>query len=973
MYKKLIPFLFTLMILIAGGSFKPTDNLNFTAHLWVQQELEQMSLDEKIGQLFMIRAHSDLGPDHIESVKSAIEKYYVGGLCFFQGTPLKQAELTNSYQQMSKIPLMIAIDGEWGLGMRFPKDAISFPRQLMLGAIQDNALIYEMGREIAYQLSRIGVHVNFAPVADVNNNINNPVIHDRSFGESRYNVAAKSFAYMKGMQDAGILACAKHFPGHGDTELDSHFDLPVINHDRNRLDSIELMPFRVLSQQGIGSMMIAHLQVPALDDDEGRPTSLSAKTIKNVLKKEIGFNGLIFTDGLEMEGVNKKFGGGMVSAEAFLAGNDILLLPKDIGQAVQSIKVYIKEGKIKEKQIDLTVSKILYAKYRLGLFKTPVIELENLVADIHREKAYALKAKLIENALTIAAAAKHTLPLTIDEASEYISISIGESQKTEFQNQLESITQVNSIQMPKDISRSRATTTIKKIPKGSMVIVGVHDMNIFASKKFGISTSALSFIEQLNAHAHVVLCIFGSPYSLTYFEAIPNILVAYNNDQLTQELAAQALFGGFPIRGKLPVTAGHKFSYNSGIEHPGYKILINGRPQSVGMNGYTLTKIDTIVEEMINEKAAPGCQVLIAKDGRIVFHKAYGNKEDKKTQKVKETDLYDVASITKIAVTTLSVMKLYDEGLLDIDAPVAQYLLELDTTNKKDLIIRDIMAHHAGLVGWIPFYRHTLDGDKQSYPSDRYYRTSYSDSFSIEVAEDLYLRTDYKDTIWQKIITSPLMDDRKYLYSDLGFYLMAEVVQRLSGMSIDEYADLHFYGPLGLRNTCYNPSYCHAPEDIIPSEKDEYFRNQILRGYVHDMGAAMMGGVSGHAGLFSNAGELAVIMQMLLNGGEYGGKRILNAETVYTFTRPFVRSSRRAIGFDGKQRDPNKSLNMAAEASDFTFGHMGFTGACAWADPKDNIVYIFLSNRTFPSMENKKFIYNNYRSRVQQVIYQSMH
>jgi CubicO group peptidase (beta-lactamase class C family) len=318
-------------------------------------------------------------------------------------------------------------------------------------------------------------------------------------------------------------------------------------------------------------------------------------------------------------------------------------------------------------------------------------------------------------------------------------------------------------------------------------------------------------------------------------------------------------------------------------------------------------------------------------------------------------------------------MKLYDEGKLDIDMPISHYLSELDTTNKKDLLVRDIMAHHAGLKGWIPFYRSTLDGDKQSYPSETYYRNSYSDSFSIEVAEDLFLRSDYKDTIWHKIITSPLGDNAKYVYSDLGFYLMAEVVQRLSGMSIDEFADLHFYGPLGLSNTCFNPSFCHAPDEIVPSENDEYFRNQILKGHVHDMGAAMLGGVSGHAGLFSNARELAVIMQMLLNDGEYGGIRILKAETVHTFTKPFVRSTRRAIGFDGKEKDPNRTLNMAAEASEFTFGHMGFTGACAWADPKNDIVYIFLSNRTFPSMDNKKFIYNNYRPRVQQVIYQSMH
>jgi len=580
---------------------------------------------------------------------------------------------------------------------------------------------------------------------------------------------------------------------------------------------------------------------------------------------------------------------------------------------------------------------------------------------------------LIENAITMVANEENLLPVHIDKAAEITSISIGESHKTKFQDALETCSQTTSITLPKEISPTIASSTIKKIPKGSIVILGMHGMNKYASRSFGISKSTLQFIRELNEHAQVILCIFGSPYSLQFFEEMPHILMAYDNDEMTQELAAQAIFGGFPIRGKLPVTSGNKFPYQSGISHPGLNILINGSPNSVGMNPDTLAKIDDIIAEMIEEKAAPGCQILVARNGRIVFHKAYGNKQSGESQEVKETDLYDVASITKIAVTTLSVMKLYDEGKLDIDLPISHYLTELDTTNKKDLLIRDIMAHHAGLIGWIPFYRNTLDGDKQSYASERYYRQTYSDSFSIEVAEDLYLRTDYKDSIWQQIITSPLRDKNDYLYSDLGFYLMAEVVHRLSGMSIDEYADLHFYGPLELRNTCYNPSFCHAPGDIVPSEDDDYFRNQILLGHVHDMGAAMLGGVSGHAGLFSTSRDLAVIMQMLLNHGEYGGKRLLSPETVYTFTKPFVRSSRRAIGFDGKEKDPNKTLNMAAEASELTFGHMGFTGACAWADPKEDLVYIFLSNRTFPSMDNKKFIYNNYRPRVQQIIYQSLH
>ena len=361
--------LISLCLLALNLVGQAQDNLD-PALTYAQDKMATMTLEEKIGQLFMIRAHSDMGPDHIKSVEEQIKKYKVGGLCFFQGTPTKQAELTNKYQRLSDTPLLVAIDAEWGLGMRHLDDAISFPKQLTLGAIEDNTLIYQMGQTIALHLKRIGIHVNFAPVVDVNNNPANPVIHNRSFGESTFNVATKSYAYAKGLQDAGVLACMKHFPGHGDTDVDSHYDLPVITHKRSRLDSLEMMPFRVLSQLGVKSVMTAHLAIPALDDSPNRPTSLSKNVVTNLLQDKLHFDGLIFTDGLEMQGVAKHFKPGDMELEAIKAGNDIMLLPIDIKVAVDKIKAAINNGELDLSVIEQKTLKILKNKYCL-LYTSP--------------------------------------------------------------------------------------------------------------------------------------------------------------------------------------------------------------------------------------------------------------------------------------------------------------------------------------------------------------------------------------------------------------------------------------------------------------------------------------------------------------------------------------------------------------------------------------------------------------------------
>ena len=961
----------SIMLLFILSFTKPS-NHSQEAEKWVSETISSMTLEEKIGQLFMIRAHSDKGPEHIAQVEKYIREYKVGGLCFFQGTPVKQAELTNNYQKMSDTPLLIAIDGEWGLGMRFPKSSMSFPKQLMLGAIQDNHSIYEMGDEIANQLKRIGIHVNFAPVADVNNNPENPVINDRSFGENPNNVASKSYAYMKGMQDNGIMACAKHFPGHGDTGTDSHYDLPIILHGKKRLDSIELMPFKLLLSQGIQSVMVAHLHVPSIDDRPNMPASLSYSATTGLLRDSFNFEGLIFTDGLEMQGVRKNFPPGDMEARAILAGNDILLVPPDLPKAFETIKQQVKDGKISEARIDESVKRILLAKYNHGLTVTPRIVLNGIERDIQTPHANAIKKELITQAITLAKDENKEVPLDIKPGVKLASLAIGSNSKSTFQRSLSDYTKVDAFNLPSDFTDKKITEMLALLKAYDKVIVGVHGMNKYSSKNFGLSANALKLLGLLNQQGTVILNVFGSPYALKFFDNFKSVVVAYDDNSITQKIAAGALIGKSHINGRLPVSAGKSYHFGDGLERRAQMSLGYVAPEKVGISSDTLEQIAVLVQEMIAKKASPGCQVFIAKDGQVVYNKSYGyHTYDKKT-KVKNTDIYDLASITKVAATTLAVMKLNEQGKMNVGSSLSQYITQLDTTNKKDLKIYDIMAHHAGLAGWIPFYKQTVSDERYPKPLPDYYSNKKDAKHKIQVADNLFLRTDYQDSIWSRIYASDLRINNNYRYSDLGFYLLSKAIENVSGQPINEYLEENVYGPLGLKRTLFNPLERFDRSEIVPSENDAYFRAQKVQGHVHDMGSAMLGGVAGHAGLFSNAYELGVIMQMFLNSGYYGDTQYLRPETIKLFAKRHPRSSRRGIGFDMKQLDKSKSLNISEKASSRTFGHTGFTGTFAFVDPDYNLVVVILANRTFPSMNNKTYIRESYREKIHTVIYNAM-
>lgn len=944
-----------------------------TASDWATLTFDKMSLDEKIGQLMWIRAHSDLGADHITKVEKLIKDYHVGGLTFFQGTPEKQIELINKYQSISKIPLIISMDAEWGLGMRFKKDGFSFPKPLTLGAIQENRLIYDMGEEIAKHLKRVGVHVNFAPVADINNNPKNPVINTRSFGEDRFNVTSKSYLYMKGMQDHGIMACAKHFPGHGDTDLDSHYDLPLINHSINRIDSIELYPFKVLSEKGVESMMVAHLAIPAIDDTPNLPTTLSMKTVTTLLKDSLKFNGLVITDGLGMKGVTKHYKEGEVEAKALQAGNDILLLPQNIEAAFEEIKKYLQEGKIKQEAFDRSVMKALKAKQKHGVHEFKTIFTEDVRSIIFSTEAKMLKRKLLKASLTMVRNKNYLVPFQKLDTLDIASIALGVDKITPFQERMNSYTKVEHHQFSDFKNESKINNYLSKLGQKEVVIVSLHDVSSYASKNYGFDDKQLFFIKELAQRTKVVLTVFGTPYSLVYFDDLEWIQVAYEENEDSQDLAAQALFGAFGMKGRLPISASKRSTYNTGVNTPYLFRLGYDIPESVGLNSKILNRIDSLAEDAVKIKATPGCVVLVAKDGKVVFEKAYGHHTYDKKRKTKTSDIFDLASLTKILATTISVMSLEELKKIQLSKPLSKYLSALRNTNKQDITIAQALSHHSGLAGWIKFYEETIEEKNgKTVPSTKFYSAQKSNAFNIEVTEKLFLKSSHRDTLMKRIYESELRKNKDYKYSDLGFYLLADLVKSISNKKLDQYVNDQFYAPLGLQTATFNPTKKHKLNRILPSEVDSYFRNQNIHGYVHDMGAAMLGGVSGHAGLFANAGDVAIIMQMLLNSGYYGGKQYLEPSTVNKFTKRCINCSRRGYGFDMLQTDKNEVLNFSDKASNSTFGHLGFTGTATWVDPQSQIVYVILANRTHPSMKNNKYGRNDYRPKIQETIYDAL-
>lgn len=932
---------------------------------WVKHQFKSLSLDEKIAQLMVLRAHSNWDAKKIDSLAELIKQYNIGGLCFFQGGPIRQAIQTNNYQRIAKTPLLITIDAEWGLGMRL--DSVDmFPRQLSLGAMPNKQLVYEMGAAIAAQCKRLGIQVNYAPDIDINNNPANPVINDRSFGQNKKTVIDYGIAYMKGLQDNGIMATAKHFPGHGDVSVDSHKDIPVVNKTRTELDSLELAPFKALINAGIESVMVAHLSVPAIDNADKRPTSLSAKAVNGVLKNELGFKGISVTDALDMKAISNYYPEGEANVQAILAGNDMLCLPGDIGQSIKKVKEAISEGRLTVKDIDTRVKKVLSAKYRYGLSQVKLIDTNNIIADLN-QSVVSLKTAMAKQSLTYVNANQRTI---IKKGQKIAYLVLNSNKANAISNAL-SIGYEASVYFS-DGSDSNALKNIEQqLTSYDQVIVGLHNYNRRPANHFEIPSNLIQFLKR-PGHENWTHIILGNPYAVAEFPNIHNILFAYEDNAQTQNAVLQWLKGAIEAVGVLPVTVTDQFTYGTGHSLPSTTKTAIQQQAVTGIQIEKLAAIDSLVADAIQKKAIPGCQVLVAKNNQIVFNKSYGTIAGEGTAAVTNQTYYDLASVTKVSATTVSIMKLVEEGKVDIDKTIGDYLPWVKGNAKATITLRDLLLHQAGLYPYIKFYERLLNADGSL--NSQLVTNSPDAKHQQMISPNKFLANYWIDTIQQQILRSPVTASGKYIYSDNDFIFLGNIVEKVTGMNLHEYATKVFYQPLAMSSTGFLPLQRTSLNNIAATELDNYFRKELVQGTVHDEGASTMGGIAGHAGLFSNATDLAKLYLMLLNNGSYEGKQYLQPATIQTYTSYNSAISRRGLGFDKPEKD-NKNLKEpypSKSVSPSTFGHTGFTGTCVWADPEHQLLYIFLSNRVFPTRDNKAFSSLNLRPNIQEVIYSAL-
>lgn len=941
---------------------------------WVDSVFNSLNAKEKIAQLFMVAAYSNRDITHQKEIEKLIREEKIGGLIFFQGTPSKQAQLTNLYQRQTKVPLLLSIDAEWGLAMRLDSTT-QFPYQMALGAIQNEEWIYTMGEEIAKQCKRLGIHVNLAPVVDVNNNANNPVINYRSFGENKENVAKKGLAYVKGMQSQNVLACAKHFPGHGDTGTDSHLDLPIIRHDRERLEEIELYPFEELIAQNVGGIMIAHLSIPALDSTKNQPSTLSKPIVTDLLKKEMAFEGLIFTDALNMKGVTKYYEKGEVDLKALIAGNDVLLFSEDVPKAIAEIQKAVAQNKISQSEIDAHCKKILNTKYWVGLNNYKAIELKNLTKDLNNPFADLINRQLSKESLTVLRNQKEHIPIRDLDKKTIATLSINADTLTAFQQMTNNYSQIKHFYLSAKSSSQDAKMVYDSLQNYDLWLVGIHQTSRRPYKNFKITDTLKAVINKVAKSDKALINFFGNAYSIEQFEGLnecKSLVLAYQNSQYAQQYAAQLLFGAIGANAKLPVTISNYFVAEDGLEINPIERLIYDIPEAVGVNSKTLQKIDEVVFEALEAKAFPACEVLVVKNNIVIFNKTYGFHTYDKVKKAQKNNLYDLASITKVVGSTTALMRLEEEGKIKLSDKLSKYIPYFNKKRKNDLTFKEVLSHQSGLKPWIPYWKNTLDENGNF--KKKTFQTCYSKKYPYQIAANLFLYKKYQKTMFKQINNSDL-GEKKYRYSGLSFYRYPEMIQKLTKQDMNSFLKTEFFKPLGAFTLTYRPLDSFAKSRIIPTEYDSTFRKIQIHGTVHDEGAAMMDGISGNAGLFSTANDLAKLVQMYLNGGTYGGKRFLKGETIHKFTacQYCKTGNRRGLGFD----KPliiyhNKNSSTAKDASKHSYGHSGFTGTMFWADPEEDLIFIFLSNRVYPTRENRKLYQLNIRPRIHQIIYDAI-
>ena len=999
---KIIPSIVTLLFLIAAGTVSsPAQNATTVEPLlvykalqdkdcrhWVDSVMDKLSFKEKVGQLFIYTIAPVDTKRNLELLREVIDTYKVGGLLFSGGKMQNQVELTNRAQRQAKVPLMITFDGEWGLAMRLRGMPV-FPRNMVLGCIRDNKLLYEYGREVARQCRQIGVQVNFAPVADVNINPENPVINTRSFGEDPIQVADKVIAYASGLESGGVLSVCKHFPGHGDTDVDSHKALPVLPFTRERLDSVELYPFKEAIRAGLGGMMVGHLQVPVIEPIGGLPSSLSRNVVYDLLTDELAFKGLIFTDALAMKGVA---GNGNVSLQALKAGNDMVLSPRNLKEEIPAVLEAIEKGELTREDIESKCRKVLTYKYVLGLKKKPYVQLSGLEQRINSPQTRDLVRRLNLAAITVLNNKNHILPLHTDKEQTIALLEVGDPGETDaLAKQLSRYTSLARFSLRANQTEEENQRLRDSLSTYKRIIVAVSEQRLapyqpffakFVPKSPAIYlffTPGKMMLQIQRAVAHASAVVLGHSYSSD-----------------VQRQVADVLFAKASADGQLSASLGELFPTGAGVTITP-KTPLHFVPEEYGLSSAHLKRIDSIALDGIRQGAYPGCQVVVLKNGHIMFDKAFGTYTGKGSPRVESTNIYDLASLSKTTGTLLAIMKLYDKGRFNLTDKISDHLPFLQRTDKKDITIQEILYHQSGLPSWIPFYQEAIDKDSYdgrlfsarkdvhhpvqigttTWANPKFkFKSEYispvkTGDYTVQICDSLWLNRSFRKVIEEKIAEAPLKQKR-YVYSDVGFILLGMLVEQLAGMPMEAYLQREFYEPMGLEHTGYLPLRRFAKSEIVPSNKDRFLRKETLLGFVHDEASAFFGGLAGNAGLFSTARDVARVYQMLLNGGEIDGQRYLSKETCQLFTTETSKISRRGLGFDKPDADDSKKGNCAPAAPAEVYGHTGFTGTCAWVDPVNELVYVFLSNRIYPDVTNRKLNQLHIRERIQGAIYDAM-
>lgn len=925
---------------------------------WVNTQFKKMTKEERIAQLMVIGVSPRVSGEKMDSLRDLVETYNLGGLIFHEMSMNDYVSLYNDFMNRARTPLLMTIDGEWGLGMRI--DGVrDFPRSMTLGAISDKKLIYEYGKESARQMKAAGIHVNFAPVLDVNDNPLNPVIGRRAFGETPEFVTAYALEYARGLEDGGVLSTGKHFPGHGSTHEDSHKKLPIVDKSLKELEKCEFQPFVDYINAGYGGMMIAHLNIPAVDNS-GMPTSLSAKAVNELLVNKMGFEGLIFTDALSMEGAVVE---GSRSVASLKAGNDVLLMPINPPAEIKAVMEAVRKGEISQKSIDERCKKMLRYKYALNVHNSKPIDVAELEKTAFCPNAELLKRILTASSITVLKNQNDILPIKELDKKNIAVVSLGDTKgvTSMFQDRCEMYSKTGKFAY---IKGAMLDILLNKLKAYNTIIVGIYNAD----------EDYVKALEAITAQCeNVIPVFFTSPYSASKFKTgvkqSKATVIAWGADELAQDYAAQTIYGGNGAKGVSPITIDGVAAVGDGVKYEatrlGYTV-----PEEVGVSSDMLKKIDRLANRCLRAGAFPGCQIVVARKGKVICNKAYGMLDFETGIPVTTNTIYDLASVSKATGTLPGIMKACDEGLLNVDEKMSKYVPGMRRPDRENLTLREFLYHETGYIPSLPIYNIMTDENK-NLRSDLVSKVK-TGKFNIQIGDSLFLHEAAYDTVMHNAYTIKLRSNKNMRYSCVNFCLLMDAEQHATGIRHDEYVTKNFYAPLGAWHTTYRPLDKFSRCQVAPTEYDALMRKQLVWGYVHDETNAFAGGIAGNAGLFSNANDLAKLCQMWLNGGVYGGERYLSEATTKQFTEERSPNSRRGLGFDRAPNKEGQGSPTCDEAPSETYGHLGFTGTVFWVDPTNDVIFIFLNNRVNPTRDNKAFSTMDIRPAMFRFFYESL-